>query len=72
MVLRARFAVGADQAGSVATALAAVSADAGGVLLTALVFFNTYVWLMAATISGDRLGLAIAFLVSIAAAFVFC
>lgn len=40
------------------------------VLLTALVFFNTYVWLMAATISGNRLGLAIAFLVSIAAAFV--
>ena len=39
-------------------------------LLTALVFFNTYVWLMAATISGDRLGLAMAFLVSIAAAFV--
>jgi hypothetical protein len=40
------------------------------VLLTALVFFNSYVWLMAATISGDRLGLAMAFLVSIAAAFV--
>ncbi|WP_082978447.1 hypothetical protein [Mycobacterium sp. 1081908.1] len=40
------------------------------VLLTALVFFNTYVWLMAATISGERLGLAMAFLVSIAAAFV--
>ncbi len=40
------------------------------VLLTALVFFNTYVWLMAATISGNRLGLAVAFLVSIAAAFV--
>jgi hypothetical protein len=40
------------------------------VLLTALVFFNTYVWLMAATISGDRLGLAMAFLVSIAAVFV--
>ncbi|MFZ1176636.1 MAG: hypothetical protein WAO15_10305 [Mycobacterium sp.] len=40
------------------------------VLLTALVLFNTYVWLMAATISGDRLGLAMAFLVSIAAAFV--
>jgi len=40
------------------------------VLLTALVFFNGYVWLMAATISGDRLGLAMAFLVSIAAAFV--
>ncbi len=40
------------------------------VLLTALVFFNTYVWLMAATISGNRLGLAMAFLVSIAVAFV--
>ena len=40
------------------------------VLLTALVFFNTYVWLMAATISGDRLGLAMAFLISIAVAFV--
>ena len=40
------------------------------VLLTALVFFNTYVWLMAATISGNRLGLAMAFLVSIASAFV--
>jgi hypothetical protein len=40
------------------------------VLLTALVFFNTYVWLMAATISGDRLVLAMAFLDSIAAVFV--
>ncbi|MGB9227094.1 hypothetical protein [Mycobacterium sp.] len=40
------------------------------VLLTALVFFNTYVWLMAVTISGPRLFLAIAFLVSIAASFV--
>ena len=40
------------------------------VLLTALVFFNTYVWLMAATISGKRLALAMAFLVTIAAAFV--
>ncbi|WP_120312571.1 hypothetical protein [Mycobacterium mantenii] len=40
------------------------------VLLTALVFFNTYVWLMAATISGNRLALAMAFLVAIAAAFV--
>ncbi|OMC25104.1 hypothetical protein A5739_24165 [Mycobacterium colombiense] len=40
------------------------------VLLTALVFFNTYVWLMAATISGNRLALAMAFLVTIAAAFV--
>lgn len=39
-------------------------------LLTAFVFFNTYVWLMAATISGNRLALARAFLVSIAAAFV--
>ena len=40
------------------------------VLLTALVFFNSYVWFMAKTISGDRLGLAMAFLLSIAAAFV--
>jgi hypothetical protein len=40
------------------------------VLLTALVFFNTYVWLMAATISGNRLALAMAFLVAIAATFV--
>ena len=40
------------------------------VLLTALVFFNTYVWLMAATISGQRLWLAMHFLVAIAAAFV--
>jgi hypothetical protein len=40
------------------------------VLLTALVFFNTYVWLMAATISGNRLALAMAFLVTIAATFV--
>jgi hypothetical protein len=40
------------------------------VLLTALVFFNTYVWLMAATISGNRLGMAMAFLITIAAAFV--
>jgi hypothetical protein len=40
------------------------------VLLTALVFFNSYVWIMAKTISGDRLGLAMAFLLSIAAAFV--
>ena len=40
------------------------------VLLTALVFFNTYVWLMAATINGTRLVLAMAFLVGIAAAFV--
>ena len=40
------------------------------VLLTALVFFNTYVWLMAVTISGPRLFMAIAFLVGIAASFV--
>jgi hypothetical protein len=40
------------------------------VLLTALVFFNTYVWLMAVTISGRRLWLAMIFLISIAAAFV--
>lgn len=40
------------------------------VLLTALVFFNSYVWILAATISGDRLVLAMAFLISIAAAFV--
>ncbi len=40
------------------------------VLLTALVFFNSYVWIMANTISGDRLGLAMAFLLSIAAVFV--
>lgn len=40
------------------------------VLLTALVFFNSYVWIMATTISGNRLALAIAFLLSIAAAFV--
>ncbi len=40
------------------------------VLLTALVFFNTYVWLMAATINGARLLLAMTFLVGIAAAFV--
>jgi MFS family permease len=40
------------------------------VLLTALVFFNTYVWIMAATINGKRLLLAMVFLVSIAAAFV--
>jgi hypothetical protein len=31
------------------------------VLLTALVFFNTYVWLMAVTISGRRLWLAMHF-----------
>jgi hypothetical protein len=40
------------------------------VLLTALVFFNTYVWIMAATINGKRLLLAMVFLVTIAAAFV--
>jgi hypothetical protein len=40
------------------------------VLLTTLVFFNTYVWLMAATISAERLWLAMVFLVSIAVAFV--
>ncbi|BBY20101.1 hypothetical protein [Mycobacterium stomatepiae] len=40
------------------------------VLLTALVFFNTYVWLMAANINGERLTLAIVFLMGIAGAFV--
>ncbi|BBZ40023.1 hypothetical protein [Mycobacterium conspicuum] len=40
------------------------------VLLTALVFFNTYVWLMAATINGTRLVLAMVFLTGIAAVFV--
>ncbi|OBA64103.1 hypothetical protein A5647_03340 [Mycobacterium sp. 1100029.7] len=40
------------------------------VLLTALVFFNTYVWLMAAHISGERLTLAIVFLLGIAGTFV--
>jgi MFS family permease len=40
------------------------------VLLTALVFFNTYVWLMAATINGERLSLALIFLLGIAGAFV--
>ncbi|GAY15169.1 hypothetical protein [Mycobacterium sp. shizuoka-1] len=39
------------------------------VLLTFLVFFNTYVWLMAAIISRSRLWLAIGFLFLIAAAF---
>ncbi len=39
-------------------------------LLTAIVFFNGYVWIMATTITGDRLGLAMAFLVLIAALFV--
>lgn len=40
------------------------------VLLTTLVFFNGNVWLMSATISGDRLALAMGFLVCIATAFV--
>lgn len=40
------------------------------VLLTALVFFNTYVWLMAANINGERLTLAMVFLLAIAGAFV--
>ncbi|KZS59399.1 hypothetical protein A4G28_02165 [Mycobacterium ostraviense] len=40
------------------------------VLLTTLVFFNGNIWLMAATIGAGRLGLAIGFLLSIAAAFV--
>lgn len=40
------------------------------VLLTTLVFFNGNVWLMSATISGDRLALAMFFLICIAAAFV--
>lgn len=40
------------------------------VLLTTIVFFNSYVWIMATTISGDRLALAMAFLVFIAAVFV--
>jgi hypothetical protein len=40
------------------------------VLLTVLVFFNTYVWIMAATISRTRLWLAIVFLVLVAATFV--
>ncbi|APE15125.1 hypothetical protein BOH72_07745 [Mycobacterium sp. WY10] len=39
------------------------------VLLTFLVFFNTYVWLMAAIVSRGRLWLAIGFLFAIAAAF---
>jgi hypothetical protein len=39
------------------------------VLLTFLVFFNTYVWLMAAIVSRVRLWLAIGFLFVIAAAF---
>lgn len=40
------------------------------VLLTVLVFFNTYVWIMSATISRGRLWLALAFLFAIAAVFV--
>jgi hypothetical protein len=40
------------------------------VLLSVLVFFNTYVWVMAAIISQTRLWLAIALLVVIAAVFV--
>ena len=39
------------------------------VLLTFLVFFNTYVWLMAAIVSRERLWLAIGFLFLIASAF---
>lgn len=39
------------------------------VLLTVLVFFNTYVWLMAAVVSRARLWLALIFLFLIAAAF---
>jgi hypothetical protein len=39
------------------------------VLLTFLVFFNTYVWLMAAIVSRERLWLAIGFLFLIATAF---
>ncbi|TPG33484.1 hypothetical protein [Mycolicibacterium hodleri] len=40
------------------------------VLLTVLVFFNSPVWAMASTISRERLWLAVAFLVAIAATFV--
>jgi hypothetical protein len=40
------------------------------VLLTTLMFFNPYAWIMAATISRPRLSLALLFLVTIAAAFV--
>jgi MFS family permease len=39
------------------------------VLLTVLVFFNTYVWLMAALVSRTRLWLALTFLFAIAAVF---
>jgi hypothetical protein len=41
------------------------------VLLTVLVFFNTYVWVMASTISRGRLWLALFFMVMVAAVFVF-
>lgn len=40
------------------------------VLLTALVFFNIYVWLMAANINGERLSAVIFFLLGIAGTFV--
>jgi hypothetical protein len=40
------------------------------VLLSVLVFFNTYVWIMSATISAPRLWLALGLLVVIAAVFV--
>jgi hypothetical protein len=40
------------------------------VLLTVLVFFNTYVWLMASIVSRTRLWLALAFLGLIAVAFI--
>ncbi|OBK72259.1 hypothetical protein [Mycobacterium sp. 1274761.0] len=40
------------------------------VLLTVLVFFNTYVWVMASTVSRSRLWLALAFLGVIAIAFI--
>ena len=40
------------------------------VLLTVLVFFNTYVWSMASTISRPRLWLALIFLGVIAIAFI--
>lgn len=40
------------------------------VLLTVVVFFNSYVWLLAATISRTRLWLALVFLLAVAAAFI--
>lgn len=40
------------------------------VLLTLLVFFNTYAWLMASTVGRPRLWLAIGFLASVAVAFI--